>query len=252
MSLESQIADLVSATNTLITTYNGKKTAIDAALAAAIAGVPETSRTWFVDQVNGNDANAGNTLAAPFKTLNKAISSTPASGQCTINLLSDYTFTVNVPVLCAYLVIFGYNAVTSGVTPKLRPQYFLANDSTTQMASLIFYSQSSNVELRNVDLVLPSVAGQAPAPTITRVCSFIKTNAASNMPPVLGVMLQTVVVTKASDFYGALVGISASVLALGCYGVTFPSDFAGKYVSTVGAGVASNTLSQVTTNLTTL
>jgi hypothetical protein len=149
-------------------------------------------------------------------------------------------------------LIYGFNAIASGVAPKLRPQYFQGTDNSTQLAGLICYSQSSNVEMRNVDIVLPSVAGQAPAPTITRINSFIKTNAASNMPPMLGVMLQSVVVTKAADFYGCLVGISASVLVLGCYGVTFPSDMPGKYVSTVGAGVATNTLSQVSTNLTTL
>jgi len=252
MSLESQIADLVSATNTLITTFNGKKNEITMAVNAAIAAVPDTSRTWWVDQVNGLDTNAGNTQAAPFKTINKALASTPSSGQCNVYLLSDYTMTANIGVTCAYLVLYGANAVTSGVAPKFRPQYFLASDGTTQMAGFIFYSQGSNVEMRNVDLVLPSVAGQVPAPTITRVCAFLKTNASSSLPPVLGVVLQTVVVTKAADFYGSLIGLSASTLAFGCFAVTFPSDMAGKYVSTVGAGVATNTLSQVTTNLSTL
>ncbi|MDI3355701.1 hypothetical protein MO767_15240 [Pseudomonas sp. UYIF39] len=254
MSLESQIADLVSATNTLIATYNGKKNEITAAVNAAIAGIPETSRTWWVDQVNGLDTNAGNSSAAPFKTIGKALASTPASGQCSVYLLSDYVMTASIAVSCAYLLIYGPNAVTSGVAPKLRPQYFLATDASTQMAGFIFYSQANNVELRNVDIVLPSVAGVVPAPTITRVNSFIKTNSSSSLPPVLGVMLQTVVVTKAADFYGALIGLSASSLAFGCFAATFPSDMLGKYVSTVSAagGTAANTLSQITTNLSTL
>ena len=37
MSLESQIADLVSAANGLITVFSAKKSSIDAAVAAAIA-----------------------------------------------------------------------------------------------------------------------------------------------------------------------------------------------------------------------
>jgi len=157
----------------------------------------------------------------------------------------------NIPVTCAYLLIYGINAVSSGITPKFRPQYFQGTDGATQLAGFICYSQANNVEFRNIDIVLPSVAGVLPAPTLTRICSFIKTNSSSSLPPCVGVMLQTVVVTKAADFYGALVGLSVSSLALGCFQVTFPSDMAGKYVSTVGSpgGTATNTLTQITTNL---
>jgi hypothetical protein len=254
MSLESVIADLTKAASDLIATFNGKKNEITAAVNAAIAAVPETSRGWWVDPVNGLDTNTGTNTNSPFKTIGKAMASTPSSGQCTVFLMGDYPMTANIPVTCAYLLVYGINAVSSGITPKFRPQYFQGTDGSTQLAGFICYSQANNVEFRNIDIVLPSVAGVLPAPTLTRICSFIKTNSSSSLPPCVGVMLQTVVVTKAADFYGALIGLSVSTLALGCFQVTFPSDMAGKYVSTVGspAGTDTKTLTQITTNLASL
>jgi len=44
------------------------------------------NRTFYVDQTNGDDNNPG-TADAPFKTLEKAINSTPIDGKCVVYLL---------------------------------------------------------------------------------------------------------------------------------------------------------------------
>ncbi|MBA1195483.1 hypothetical protein G7007_21985, partial [Pseudomonas entomophila] len=68
MSLESTVADLVTATNALLATFSGKKNEINAALAAAIAAVPSNTKRYWVNQISGDDTAAG-TAEAPLKTI---------------------------------------------------------------------------------------------------------------------------------------------------------------------------------------
>lgn len=253
MSLESQIADLVSASNALVTTFTNKKNEITAAVNAAIAAVPDGKKTWYVDQVNGLDTNAGNTSVTPFKTISKAIDSSPKNGFCSVFLINDYVFDGPISVNCAYLEIYGYNAVASGVAPKLKPKYYSTTDGTiTGLGGFVLYGIGSNIEIRSCNIELPSVAGVVPAPVTTRLNSFIKTNSGSALPPVIGVMLEALTVTKAADFFGALVGTAASAVSLGCSAVTFPSDMAGKYISSVPAGTDPKTLNNILTSLPSL
>ncbi len=250
MSLESQVADLVASSNNLIAYFNTKKTAIDQAVAAAIAAVPEMVRGWYVDQVAGLDTNLGN-LASPFKTFDKAIKSTPPGGVCQINLLSDYTLDVAYLSTCSYLSIVGIGAVA----PKLRLKYFIVTPDTTptrQLGGFLFQSQNSNFEMRNVTLVLPTTVGVPAGAGDQRLSSFLRTNGASNLPPLLSVSLGGMTVEMDPSFYGALIGTSTSSVCLCASGVTFPSGFGGKYLSAVASGVDPKTLPNVLTNLSTL
>lgn len=250
MSLESQIAELVSATNNLITTFNGKKTAIDQAVTAAITAIPSLSKTWYVDQVVGLDTNDG-TRATPFKTINKAIASTPAGGLCTVHLLSDYVVDSHIGVGAAFLVINGADVVR-----KLQPKYFNVTDSggstATYLGGFLMTSFDRNIEVRSCTIELPSAAGVIPAPSGGRATAFFKTNGVSALPPIASVALNAVNVTMAADFVGALVGVSASAVVLECVNATFPSGFGGKYIAGVASGTAPSTLANVLTNLSSL
>lgn len=84
MSLEAQIAALVSAANALTGTVNGQLAALDAAKAqmqAQIAGwlgaLPAT-RTYYVDAIAGDDSGPG-TIQAPFRSLFGALWATRLS-----------------------------------------------------------------------------------------------------------------------------------------------------------------------------
>jgi len=256
MSLESDVGNLVTQTTALIDYFKGQKTSIDNSVKAAIAAVPDTSRTWWVDPVAGLDTNDGKTASTPFKTIVKAMAATPNAGQCTVNLLNDLTMEVNTALTVNYLVIYGVNAVTSGVTPKLKFKYYITTDSagapSTQLAGFIYYSQASNVELRNVDIDLPSPAGLNPQPLTGRICSPFKTNAVSLLPPAIGLTMQVVKVNKAADFIGALIGQGATGVIFQAISCTFPSDMPGKYISTVPAGTDLKGLTNVMTNLAAL
>ncbi|MFK0086494.1 hypothetical protein ACIQUS_04285 [Pseudomonas sp. NPDC090755] len=253
MSLETDVANLVTKTTTLIDYFNGKKAGIDAAVAAAVAAVPETSRTWYVDQVSGLDTNLGS-KSSPFKSIEKAIKSTPAAGSCTVNLMGDYTLDYLIVSTCAYLFLYGGLLATA---PKLRAGYYQTTDAatgvkTTQLGGFLLMGQASSIELRQVDPVLPAATGVTPTPTSIRLCSLIRTNAGSNLPPLVGVTLSTLTVSMDSTFAGALVGISTSSVVLNCTATTFPSDFGGKYIGGVASGTEPKTLNNVLTNLSAL
>ncbi|MNF05142.1 hypothetical protein D3C80_2048080 [compost metagenome] len=72
------------------------------------------------------------------------------------------------------------------------------------------------------------------------------------MPPQIGVTLENLAVTNVADFFGCLIGVTASSVSLAVSQVSFPSDFGGKYIITVSAGTDPKTLSNVLTNVSAL
>lgn len=246
MSLESQIADLVTTTNGLITAFNSKKASIDSAVAAAIAAVPETAKTFYVDQVAGLDTNPG-TLAAPLQTINKAIAMTPSSGSCTVQLLSDYEWGSSIAVTCGFLAVLGYNQ-----TRLLKPKYFNGIDLVQYLGCFNLNAPCVGIEIRACGIAFPSKAGLVSKPTRSRITSLVRTNSGSYVPAVVSVTLIGLTVTKADDFVGNLIGLSNSCVCLNCSSVVFPGDFAGFYISDIAAGVDPKSTPHVLTNLTSL
>jgi len=251
MSLESQLAELVAVNSKLVDYFNNKKAGIDTAVAAAIAAVPETIRNWYVDQVNGSDANAG-TLIAPFRTIGKAIASTPNFGLCNVRLLSDYVINESISVTCSNVFVVGEGAIRT-----LSPKYFQTPNAdgvtySTALGSFLLTNPATNIEFRNVNVALPSSSGVNPAPVFNRLTGFIRTNSTGNVPPFLGVALAAVQITMAVDFVGALIGSTVSAISLSAISTTFPSGFAGKYVMGVAAGAAPKDTPNVLSNLSTL
>ncbi|AHC85742.1 hypothetical protein X970_11990 [Pseudomonas monteilii SB3101] len=254
MSLESQIADLVSSSNALIAYFNGKKGAIDSAVAAAIAAVPETTRSWYVDQANGLDTNAG-TQAAPFRTLEKAINSTPRSGLCLILLMGDYDLRTVPVASCATVRITGL--VVNGVRPKFRPAYIPtldANGAITAnvMAGFSLPLGNITISLRYLDLVLPTSDGVTPAPSTSSSGALIRASSTTDRPVTLNVVFEQMNVTKGSGWAGSLIGVSNVTAIFACSTSTFPSDFAGRYVSDVAAGTLTKDLGNFISNLVSL
>jgi len=79
MSLESEIAALVTASNALTGEVSAKMAGIDAAVAAAIAAIPDLRRSVYVDAVTGDDNNPG-TAALPVRTVGMASERVPVGG----------------------------------------------------------------------------------------------------------------------------------------------------------------------------
>jgi hypothetical protein len=253
MSLESDVANLVTQTNSLLSYFQTRKAGIDAAVAAAIAASPETSRSWYVDPVNGLDTNKG-TQAEPFKTINRAIAVTPPSGVCTAYVMDDYDMPAGIGSLNSVLILVG--VAKNGVRPKLKPKYITSTDAnnitTTNMTGFNMYLASNLISIRDMDIYLPSPAGFNPAPNNARAGSFFRGFSSVNVPTVFNVSLENVAVTMAADWFGNFIGVTSSSVVLATTNVSFPSGFAGRYVSNVAAGALVKDLGHVMSNLASL
>jgi len=97
MSLETSVAAQTATIQDLIDNFSAKKAEIDTAVSNAIAAVPSMSRNFYVDAINGNDANAGSSTA-PFQTIKKACDSVPIGGRGVIRIQCDQTHIIDVAV----------------------------------------------------------------------------------------------------------------------------------------------------------
>ena len=246
MSLESDVANLVTKTESLISYFQTRKAGIDASVAAAIAAVPANYKNFYVNPVTGVDTNEGN-AAAPLKTIDKAISNTPYGGTVVIYLQADYTMPANITVDSRFI---HFRSDVSGVKRKLNCTYFQTNDnSVTYMSGMVLFN-GAQVMASDITFVFPSPAGQNPVP-IGFTNSFFKTN--SNAGNVLApIKLSSCEVQAPADWQGWLVGSPNSAVIFEVLGVTFPAGFSGRYIYGATAGGNPNTMSNLLTNLTTL
>jgi len=163
MSLEQQIAVLANEAAALNQTFQNKKAEIDAAVAAAVAAAPRLYRIYYVDAVNGDDANEG-TQAAPFATVKKACDAVPANGFGKIWLADGQTHVIgeNIGIGAKRISLNGMNA--SGVTASctltstVLVQPGVSGDVNIMHA---FYLSGGSIELAHVDVDLPARADPA-------------------------------------------------------------------------------------------
>lgn len=240
MSLESQIADLVSATNALVTTFNTKNTSIDASVAAAIAAVPIMAKTYYVDQIAGDDTSVG-TQALPLKTIEKALSNTPAGGLCTVFLINDYTMNGTITTDKQMLHI---RSLISTVKKKLNTPYYVQDD----IAKLpgITFATGGVVMLTDITLTLPSISGvPVPQPFYN---AFFKTGSVAGIP-MMKVKFSRSEVLQAADATATLFVQLSSAVTFMVTETTFPAGFGGRYIGGVASGTNPTALSTVVTNL---
>lgn len=245
MSLETDVANLVTKTTQLIDYFNSRKAGIDSAVANAIAAVPLMAKTFYVDQVAGVDTAEG-TSAAPLRTIQKAISNTPIGGVCKVLLATDYVLDVNAGVDLRCLDI---GSSVSGVKRKLTLGHSASSDGSMRLNGFTF-ANGSALMLADVTLVLPSPAGITPAvPAFNN--SVFKTGS-SGSTPIFSVKLSGVDVQSAADSTAMLFLLLSSAIVFEAVGSTFPSGFGGRYIGGIASGTAVNTHNNILSNLTTL
>ena len=246
MSLESQIADLVTAANGLIATFNGKNTSINASVAAAIAAIPVGLKNYYINALTGDDTAAG-TAAAPLKTLDKALSTTPVGGVCVAYLQTDYVMNVALNIDGRFLHL---RSDVSGTKRKVTCNYYLTSDgSATYLAGFVQYN-GAQVMVTDLTFALPSPAGFNPAPT-GFVNALFKTNSSAGTV-VCSVKMTGCEVLAPADFLGFIVGSPNCAIILEVLNVSFPASFGGRYVHLVAAGTNPATLPNLLTNLSSL
>ncbi|HDQ4100721.1 TPA: hypothetical protein P8P07_005849 [Pseudomonas aeruginosa] len=118
MSLETQIAALVTAANNLTGAVNGKMNEIDQKVAAATGAVPAQINArlrmlLYVDPVSGSNANTGASFALAKKTIAGAISEVPSGGFATIYLKEGvaHELTADISVENKTIHIYGFGHI---------------------------------------------------------------------------------------------------------------------------------------------
>jgi len=246
MSLESQVADLVTASNALIATFSGKNAEINKAVAAAIAAIPSNEKSFYINSITGDDKNPG-TAAAPLKTLKQALYNTPSGGTVVCNLQTDYLLDTNVAVSNRVMHIC---SDVFGVKRKLRCAYYLTNDAaSTWLGGFVMYYGGQTL-FTDITLELPTPSGLAPVPYGLKNAVFMANSSAGT--PLVQVKLSSCDVVAAADWTGWLIAASNSAIVLEIFNSTFPANFGGRYVNGVPAGTNPASLANLLTNLATL
>ncbi|MFJ7790648.1 hypothetical protein [Pseudomonas sp. NPDC096925] len=243
MSLETEIAALVAANNKLIDYFSGKKTAIDAAVAAAIAAAPAIVRAYWVDPQLGDDANGLGTEASPFKTLQKAVDATPDGGRVTAWLAKDYVLDKSIYTLGRQVVIAG----VAGAGRKLVCNEFIPDGDTLPRMGSFWMSNGSSVQLLNVTVSLPaSSAGDLSSYYALAFAS------GSSAPILMQVRMYNCAFELRGTFRGKLIGPGAALYALSMTGTAVPSALNGSLFVGIAAGTLSKDLGHIITNLSSL
>ncbi|WP_440029819.1 hypothetical protein [Chromobacterium amazonense] len=244
MSLESQVGDLVAATNNLIATFSGKKAEIDKAVAAAVAAAPAMKRVFYVDQTTGDDKIGLGTQTSPYKTIQAAIDATPNVGRVDVYLLSDYVLDVHVMLNGRRVVIRGANGQR-----RLQLNEFVNNYDNARRMGSFWHSEGASLELIDLVISLPDGSANASVP----VSAYYAVNFASGSTvPLIGqVKLKGVAFELRGPFVGWF-SMNLPVIALQCEGTTIPSALNGVLIYGVAAGTKPETLPRVLTNLTSL
>ncbi|KEY87639.1 hypothetical protein MBA34_24930 [Pseudomonas capeferrum] len=243
MSLETEIAALVAANNKLIDYFSGKKTAIDAAVSAAVAAAPSIVRAYWVDPQLGDD-NAIGTEASPFKTLQRAVDATPDGGRVTAWLARDYVLDKSILTAGRQLIV----AAVAGSGRKLICNEFLpdGSDQLTRMGSF-WLSNGSTLQLLNVTVSLPaSSAGDLSAYYALAFAS------GSSAPILMQVRMYNCTLELRGTFRGRLIGPGSALIALSMTGTAVPSALNGSLFVGIAAGTLSKDLGHIITNLSSL
>ncbi|MBP1862129.1 hypothetical protein [Rhizobium herbae] len=258
MSLTSDIATLVGRADALINIFDAKKAAIDAAVAAAIATLPEMSRTYYVDQVAGNNANSGLVPEQPFQTIDRALSLAGAGRYVDIRLMANYTFTSPRIGLRAgqHLKLGSHLSVSGSIRYKVflgvhaRPEPEVVGD--WEVGGFYCPSFGSNsINASSIEIVFPAAPG-AGVMVNDSYNGFLAGNVTDG-PPVIGLELNGCTVTRPAGSVGVIFGARTHFAALMVKNTTFVTpDMAGKWVAGVAGGSTPASVGWVASNLATL
>lgn len=162
MSLESQIADLVSAANSLTSTVAGKMSEIDQKVNEAVETIPNEiisvmGATYYVDQDNGSDSASGASESDPLKSFSEVGGRTPAGASVQIRLLSDYVFAEGERAVFDSADVFIRSFPDSGqfkifFTAQLRE----ISGGVRHDCGNIYVLRNCNLNFYYVDIVFPS------------------------------------------------------------------------------------------------
>ncbi len=255
MSLEQSIADLVA--------IGGQNLALPqaiadtatqklAAMAATYQGhLASFNTTFYVNAVTGSDNNAG-TVAAPFATIQKAVALTPRGGRCLVILASNITLTADVYLDGIYLTVKS----SGGTKYAISFDRYIIDTTTPNYRAVRGFRLfgGSGLQLSGVTINYPVLDGAYT--NYTAANSTLIGSIGSDNWFMINVTISNCDVNIPAAPFCALI-LSADQLRLCWYSNTLTgaiTSINGRILAdqTNTAGVATNTLSYILTNLTTI
>ncbi|BAW20850.1 MULTISPECIES: hypothetical protein [Pseudomonas] len=243
MSLETEIAGLSSKVTSLIDYFTTAKTAIAKAIADAVAAAPAISRTFYVNQLIGDDNALGNS-DSPLKTIGRAVVATPSGGVADIILVEDYTHTEFVSVGSRRIMIRG--ETEGSTTRKLILNEYLGANGMKRFGGFQF-NRASSVDFADMTISLPDSAGGLQAAQDTYYSMIYA--GGSKAPGFMPVKLYNVAFALRGTFTGKIVGAGFPCVSLSAINCTIPAALEGSLLNGVAAGKDPNTIPWLTTNI---
>ena len=258
MSLETSIAALTTQAGLLMDLPNQVNAAAQAKIAAMgaayqghIAGLAVTA---YVDQVNGLDTNSG-AIGSPFRTIDKALALTPRGGLCTVILKSAYTLSAHVIIDGKDLVLQSDSAVRRALTFER-----LLDTSTTpayRYAASLQLVNGGGITIHGLTINVPVVDGNW--------VNYVAAGVPGGLISAMGwmtfggykVSLASCDVNIPASPFCAVVQGGIGITSLNVHSLSYTGAITSPNGRLWGgqtntAGVATNTLSSLATNLTTI
>ncbi|MFR0674645.1 hypothetical protein ACLUUI_14480 [Enterobacterales bacterium AW_CKDN230030176-1A_HGKHYDSX7] len=243
MSLETAIAGLTSQVTSLIDYFNGFKASSAKVIADAVAAAPEISRSFYVNQLSGDDNGTGK-IDSPFKTLNRALSSTPNGGMVDIVLPENYTLAETLSVGSRRVMIRG--DIEGPNSRKLILNEFMAYTNLKRFGSFQV-TRGSSMDFGDLTISLPDSAGGLPV-GMDSYYSLIFAGG-SRLPGFMQIKFYNMAFELRGAFTGKIVGAGFPSLAVTASASTIPAALEGSLIAGVSAGKDPNTIPNLLTNI---
>lgn len=260
MSLTSDIATLVARYEALAAIFDSKATAINAAVANAIAAVPILTVRYYVDAVNGNDTKDGLSAASSLQTIGKAFQLAGSGRAIEIILVSDYVMTSVVPVPTAssvHIIANGFSVNNPDVRRKMTFTCVQNNDDNVSGAWSVSSFRYQNVgiasfDFTGIEIVLPAMP--ASGSLSAHYYNGILSQAAVTGPTLFALQLRSCQITVPASPAGWIMGLHTSRAAvLLVNNVTYDSAvMAGRWISNTASGTQVTASPRILSNLATL
>lgn len=246
MSLETEVAAFTGKATALLDYLTTFKTTAAKAIADAVAAAPEISRTFYVNQLTGDD-NALGKIDSPLKTIDRAIAATPSGGVADIILVEDYTLASNPTVGSRRVMIRG--ETESSNTRKLIANEFLVANGMKRFGGFQV-NRAGTFDIGDLTLVLPDSANGLQV-AMDSYYAFIFAGG-SRQPGFMPIKFYNVVFALRGTFTGKIVGAGFPSLAVTASACTIPTALEGSLIAGISAGKDPNTIPNLLTNITKL
>lgn len=261
MSLTTDIATMIARYEALAAVFDSKAAAINAAVANAIAAVPLLTVRYYIDAVNGNDANDGKSAPNALQTIGKAFQLAGAGRQIEIVLVSDYVMAsvLRVPKgSSVHILASGFNIDTAPDVRRKMTFTLLPNNSATIPGDWVLSSISfgetgiASLDFTAIEIVLPP----APATGVLTPPYYngVASQSAVHAPTLFAMQVRSSIITAPVSPAGWLMGLHPSrVGTLVANNVVFDgARMAGHWISDFAAGALPSASPRILSNLATL